>query len=156
MDRSRDLRSAWATNAGAGDFAEPAGAHHGMRLDDALDHDSAAWFLTQMRTNFLGGWVMYRARPHWRAAAGVGFLGGELSHRYQMRNAPKPTSVVMLNHPNEGVLQSDTVFRCRRTISEMVQVNYNKIVRSRWRGRWTYGDSEAVAVGKPMRRRRRG
>jgi hypothetical protein len=99
-----------------------------MRLDDALDMIPPHGFLTQLRTNFLR-WMGYvQSAPALATLLlGVGFLGGNFTHRYQVANAPKPTSVVMVNHPTEGVIANVTGI-VQTPNSELVQVNYNKIV----------------------------
>jgi hypothetical protein len=60
---------------------------------------------------------------------GVGFLVGNFTHRYQVANAPKPKSndVVMINRQIEGVIANVTGI-VQTPNSELVQVNYNKIV----------------------------
>ena len=99
-----------------------------MRLDDALDMIPPHGFLTQLRTNFLR-WMGYvQSAPALATLLlGVGFLTGNFTHRYQVANAPKPTSVVMVNHPTEGVIANVTGV-VQTPNSELVQVNYNKIV----------------------------
>src|SRR6267154_1291321 len=96
-----------------------------MRLDDALDMIPPHGFLTQLRTNFFR-WMGYvRSAPALATLLlGVGFLTGNFTHRYQVANAPKPTSVVMVNHPTEGVIANVTGV-VQTPNSELVQVNYN-------------------------------
>src|SRR5882757_3342747 len=102
-----------------------------MRLDDALDMIPPHGFLTQLRTNFYR-WVgnVQSAPALATLLLGVGFLSGNFTHRYQVTNAPKtpgPGSVVMINHPAEGVIANVTGV-VQAPNSELVQVNYNKIV----------------------------
>jgi HEAT repeats len=99
-----------------------------MRLDDALDMIPPHGFLTQLRTNFFR-WLGYvQSAPALATLLlGVGFLAGNFTHRYQVANAPKPTAVVMVNHPTEGVIANVTGI-VQTPNSELVQVNYNKIV----------------------------
>src|SRR5258705_2176202 len=102
-----------------------------MRLDDALDMIPPHGFLTQLRTNFYR-WVgnVQSAPALATLLLGVGFLSGNFTHRYQVKNAPKtpgPGSVVMINHPAEGVIANVTGV-VQAPNSELVQVNYNKIV----------------------------
>ena len=105
-----------------------------MRLDDALDLIPPHGFLTQLRTNF------YRWIGHVQSAPalatlllGVGFLAGNFTYRYQVANAPKPPKtpgtggVVTINHPAEGVIGNVTGI-VQTPNSELVQVNYNRIV----------------------------
>jgi HEAT repeats len=99
-----------------------------MRLDDALDMIPPHGFLTRLRTNF------YRWVGHLQSAPalatlllGVGFLSGNFTHRYQVAHAPKPQGTVTIAHPLEGVVANVTGI-VRTPNSELVQVNYNKIV----------------------------
>jgi hypothetical protein len=100
-----------------------------MRLDDALDMMPPHGFLTQLRTN------VYRWLGHLQSAPalatlllGVGFLSGNFTHRYQVAHAPKATaSALTINHPTEGVIANVTGI-VQTPNSELVQVNYNKIV----------------------------
>jgi hypothetical protein len=101
-----------------------------MRLDDALDMMPPHGFLTQLRTNFYR-WVgnIQSAPALATLLLGVGFLTGNFTHRYQVANAPKPKTgnVVTLNRPNDGVIANVTGI-VQTPNSELVQVNYNKIV----------------------------
>jgi hypothetical protein len=101
-----------------------------MRLDDALDMIPPHGFLTQLRTNFFR-WLGYvQSAPALATLLlGVGFLVGNFTHRYQVANAPKPKSndVVTINRPVEGVISNVTGI-VQTPNSELVQVNYNKIV----------------------------
>ena len=101
-----------------------------MRLDDALDMIPPHGFLTQLRMNF------HRWLGHVQSAPalatlllGVGFLAGNFTHRYQVANAPKSKDhgVVTVNHPTEGVIANVTGI-VQTPNSELVQVNYNKLV----------------------------
>src|SRR5882724_9598765 len=99
-----------------------------LRLDDALDMIPPHGFLTQLRTNFYR-WVgnVQSAPALATLLLGVGFLSGNFTHRYQVANAPKPSTVVTVNHPTEGVIANVTGI-VQTPNSELVQVNYNKIV----------------------------
>jgi hypothetical protein len=102
-----------------------------MRLDDALDMIPPHGFLTQLRTNFYR-WIgnVQSAPALATLLLGVGFLGGNFTHRYQVGNAPlKPQgpAAVTLGHPAEGVIANVTGI-VQAPNSELVQVNYNKIV----------------------------
>jgi len=101
-----------------------------MRLDDALDMIPPHGFLTQLRTNFYR-WIgnVQSAPALATLLLGVGFLTGNFTHRYQVANAPKPKTgtVVTVNHPTEGVIANVTGV-VQTPNSELVQVNYNKIV----------------------------
>jgi hypothetical protein len=100
-----------------------------MRLDDALDMIPPHGFVTQLRTNFYR-WVGYvRSAPALATLLlGVGFLSGNFTHRYQVAHAPTPgPGPVILNHPAEGVIANVTGI-VQTPNSELVQVNYNRIV----------------------------
>jgi hypothetical protein len=101
-----------------------------MRLDDALDMIPPHGFMTQLRTNFFR-WVgnIQSAPALATLLLGVGFLVGNFTHRYQVANAPKSKTggVVTVNHPTEGVIANVTGI-VQTPNSELVQVNYNKIV----------------------------
>jgi HEAT repeats len=101
-----------------------------MKLDDALDMIPPHGFLTQLRTNFWRWLGNVQSAPALATLLlGVGFLAGNFTHRYQVANAPKPkgTGTVTLNHPTEGVVAGVTSI-VETPNSELVQVNYNKIV----------------------------
>jgi hypothetical protein len=99
-----------------------------MRLDDALDMIPPHGFLTQLRTNFYR-WVgnVQSAPALATLLLGVGFLGGNFTHRYQVARAPKAPSVVTVNHPSDGVIANVTGI-VQTPNSELVQVNYNRLV----------------------------
>jgi hypothetical protein len=101
-----------------------------MRLDDALDLIPPHGFLTQLRTNF-HRWVgnVQSAPALATLLLGVGFLTGNFTNRYQVASAPKPKKddVLRINHPTEGVVANVTGV-VQTPNSELVQVNYNKIV----------------------------
>jgi hypothetical protein len=101
-----------------------------MRLDDALDMIPPHGFVTQLRTNFYR-WIgnIQSAPALATLLLGVGFLTGNFTHRYQVANAPKPKAgtVVTLNRPSDGVIANVTGI-VQTPNSELVQVNYNKIV----------------------------
>jgi hypothetical protein len=102
-----------------------------MRLDDALDMIPPHGFLTQLTTNFYR-WVsnVQSAPALATLLLGVGFLSGNFTHRYQIAHEPKPPvngGVVTINHPAEGVIGNVTGV-VQTPNSELVQVNYNRIV----------------------------
>jgi hypothetical protein len=101
-----------------------------MRLDDALDMIPPHGFLTQLRMNF------YRWIGHVQSAPalatlllGVGFLSGNFTHRYQVAHATRAQGpgTVTISHPTEGVVANVTGI-VQTPNSELVQVNYNKLV----------------------------
>src|SRR5271154_62549 len=100
-----------------------------MRLDDALDMIPPHGFLTQLRINFYR-WVgnIQSAPALATLLLGVGFLSGNFTHRYQIAHAAQqPTVPVTVIHPTEGVVANVTGV-VQLPNSELVQVNYNKIV----------------------------
>ena len=100
-----------------------------LRLDDALDMIPPHGFLTQLRTNFYR-WVgnVQSAPALATLLVGVGFLSGNFTHRYQVANAPKPPrEALTVIHPSEGVIANVTGI-VQTPNSELVQVNYNKLV----------------------------
>jgi hypothetical protein len=102
-----------------------------MRLDDALDLIPPHGFLTQLRINFYR-WVgnVQSAPALATLLLGVGFLSGIFVNRYQVASTPKPPGggvVVTIAHPAEGVIANVTGV-VQTPNSELVQVNYNKIV----------------------------
>jgi hypothetical protein len=103
-----------------------------MRLDDALDMIPPHGFLTQLRTNF-HRWIgnVQSAPALATLLLGVGFLGGNFTHRYQVGNASPKSSgngVVTIKNPAaEGVIANVTGI-VQTPNSELVQVNYNRII----------------------------
>ena len=99
-----------------------------MRLDDALDMIPPHGLLTQLRTNFYRWLGNLQSAPALATLlVGVGFLSGNFTHRYQVAHAPKTPPVLTVNHPGEGVISNVTGI-VQMPNSELVQVNYNKVV----------------------------
>jgi hypothetical protein len=99
-----------------------------MRLDDALDMIPPHGLLTRLRSN------LYRWMGHVQSApalatllVGTGFLAGNFTYRYEVAHAPKPPGVVTISKPNDGVIANVTGI-VKTPNSELVQVNYNKLV----------------------------
>ncbi|MDQ2833269.1 MAG: HEAT repeat domain-containing protein [Acidobacteriota bacterium] len=101
-----------------------------MRLDEMLDTMPPHGFITRLRTN------LYRWMGHVQSApalatllVGVGFLGGNFTYRYQVAHAlkPKQPGAVTISRPADGVIANVTGI-VRTPDSELVQVNYNKVV----------------------------
>jgi HEAT repeats len=100
-----------------------------MRLDDELDMIPPHGFVTQLRTN------LYRWLGHVQSAPalatlllGVGFLAGNFTYRYEVAHAAKPKpGAVTISHPTDGVIANVTGI-VKTPDSELVQVNYNKVV----------------------------
>ncbi len=101
-----------------------------MRLDEALDTMPPHGFLTQLKANFYR-WIgnVQSAPALATLLLGVGFLAGNFTYRYQVAHAPKPANhgPVIVNRSLEGVVANVTGI-VQTPNSELVQVNYNKIV----------------------------
>jgi hypothetical protein len=100
-----------------------------MRLDEALDTMPPHGFLTQLKSNFYR-WIgnVQSAPALATLLLGVGFLAGNFTYRYQVAHAPKlEHGPVIVNHPTQGVIANVTGI-VQTPNSELVQVNYNKIV----------------------------
>jgi hypothetical protein len=101
-----------------------------MRLDDALDMIPPHGFVTRLRTNFYRWLGNVQSAPALATLLlGVGFLAGNFTHRYQVLHAPKAagTGALTIAHPTEGVVANVTGI-VQTPNSELVQVNYNKLV----------------------------
>jgi hypothetical protein len=86
-------------------------------------------FLTQLKANFYR-WIgnVQSAPALATLLLGAGFLAGNFTYRYQVAHAPKlDHGPVIVNHPAEGVVANVTSI-VQTPNSELVQVNYNKIV----------------------------
>ena len=99
-----------------------------MRLDDALDMIPPHGFITRLRSNF------YRWLGHVQSAPalatlllGLGFLGGNFTHRYQVAHEPKAKGPVYISQPASGVVANVTGI-VQTPDSNLVQVHYNKVV----------------------------
>jgi hypothetical protein len=99
-----------------------------MRLDEALDAIPAHGFLTRLRVNFFA-WVghLQSAPALATLLLGVGFISGNFVHRYEVARAPKAPAVNTYSHPADGVIANVTGI-VQTPNSELVQVNYNRIV----------------------------
>jgi hypothetical protein len=100
-----------------------------MRLDDALDMVPPHGFFTRVQTNFFRWMGNLQSAPALATLlVGVGFLAGNFTYRYQVAHEPKPKpGPVYISHPAEGVVASVTGI-VQTPDSELVQVNYNKVV----------------------------
>jgi hypothetical protein len=99
-----------------------------MRLDDALDQIPPHGFLTRLRTNWFRWLGNLQSAPALATLLlGVGFLGGNFTYRYQVAHEPKPKTPVVLTHETDGSIANVTGIQ-RTPDSELVQVNYNRVV----------------------------
>jgi transcriptional regulator NrdR family protein len=103
-----------------------------MQLDEALDAMPAHGFATRLRVNFFA-WVghLQSAPALATLLVGVGFLGGNFTHRYQVHeaalNAKKDGGVVVMSQPADGVIANVTGI-VQTPNSELVQVHYNRVI----------------------------
>ena len=100
-----------------------------MHLDDALDMIPPHGFVTRLRANFFR-WIgnVQSAPALATLLVGVGFLAGNFTYRYQVAHEPKARpGAVYISHPAEGVVANVTGI-VQTPNSELVQVNYNKVV----------------------------
>jgi HEAT repeats len=99
-----------------------------MRLDEALDAIPPHGFLTRIRVNFFAWMGHLQSAPALATLLlGVGFLAGNFTYRYQIAHTPQPKGILTINHPSEGVVSNVTGI-VQTPNSELVQVNYNRIV----------------------------
>lgn len=99
-----------------------------MRLDEALDAIPAHGFFTRLRVNFFA-WVghLQSAPALATLLVGVGFIGGNFTHRYEVAHQPKPAPPVVVTHQADGVVANVTGID-QTPNSELVQVHYNRVV----------------------------
>ncbi len=99
-----------------------------MRLDEALDDEAPHGLATRLRGNFWRWTGFVTGAPALAALlVGVGFLGGDFTHRYKAAHAPKPRQVVVYNEQTKGVIANVSGI-LQTPDSELVQVKYNRVV----------------------------
>jgi hypothetical protein len=98
-----------------------------MRLDEALDAIPQHGFLARLAANAQVWFGHLKSAPALATLlVGVGFLGGNSTHRYQVEHAPKlPQSVVLTNQNGGGI---SAISEIRQLPGDMVQVSYNRMV----------------------------
>ena len=99
-----------------------------VRLDEALDSIPPHGFVTQLRSG-LFAWIghLQGAPALATLLVGVGFLAGNFTYRYEVAHTPKPKGAVTVSHPEQGSIANVTGI-VQTPNSELVQVNYNKVV----------------------------
>ncbi len=101
-----------------------------MRLDEALDDESPHGFVTRIRSNFWRWTGVLAGAPALATLlVGVGFLGGNFTHRLQAARAPKPAvgKVVTFDDQTHGVIANVSGI-VQTPDSELIQVKYNRLV----------------------------
>jgi hypothetical protein len=98
-----------------------------MRLDEELDNIPPHGFLTRLRSN-LYGWLghMQSAPALITLLLGVGFLGGNLTFRYQLAHQTLPKSPIIIDHPTSGAI-ADITGIVQTPNTEVVQVTFNRV-----------------------------
>jgi hypothetical protein len=98
-----------------------------MRLDEELDTIPPHGIFTRLRTNFFVWMGHVQSAPALATLlVGSGFLAGNFTYRYQVAHAPKVPPVMTISRSG-GVIANVTGIQ-RTPNSELVQVNYNKVV----------------------------
>ncbi len=97
-----------------------------MRLDEALDAIPHGSFLMRLRADAMAWMGHLKGAPALATLlVGTGFLAGNFTYRYQVANAPKLPSTVILSNTGGGV---STISGISKLPNDMVQVSYNRIV----------------------------
>lgn len=103
-------------------------AHARMKLDEELDLIPPHGFVTRLRSLFFGALANVQGAPALTTLlVGVGFLGGNLTYRYQVAHAPQAPRPVILMDPTNGVVANVSGIVATPN-SEIVQVKYNRVV----------------------------
>jgi hypothetical protein len=99
-----------------------------LKLDEELDLIPPHGFLTRVRGLFFGALAHMQSAPALTTLlVGVGFLGGDFTHRFQVAHAPKSPQRVILMDPTKGAIANVSGIE-RTPDSEIVQVKYNRVV----------------------------
>lgn len=99
-----------------------------MRLDEELDLIPRHGLLTHMRGLFFGSLANMQGSPALTVLlVGVGFFGGYFTLRYQVAHQPRPSAPTIMTKETDSTIAN--ISGIVRTLdSEIVQVNYNRIV----------------------------
>jgi len=99
-----------------------------MKLDEELDQIPPHGLFTRLRGLFFGTLAHIQSAPALTTLLlGLGFLGGNFTHRIQVARQPKPVRPVMLWNDTNGVIANVSGV-VQTPNSEIVQVKYNRIV----------------------------
>ncbi len=97
-----------------------------MRLDEALDAIPRHGFLTRLGANAATWFGHIQGAPALATLlVGVGFLGGNFTHRYQVAHEPKTPMVTLTNQNGGGI---STILGVKQLRGDMVQVNYERVI----------------------------
>ena len=99
-----------------------------MRLDEELDLIPAHGFLTHLRGLFFGSLASVRNSPALTILlVGTGFFGGYYTLSYQVAHRPHPNGATIITREADSTIANISGI-IRTPDSEIVQVNYNRIV----------------------------
>ncbi len=97
-----------------------------VRLDEALDAIPQHGFFTRLRADAAAWLGHLKGAPALATLlVGCGFLAGNFTYRYQVANAPKPPSLVILSNTGGGI---STISDVQQLPNDTVKVSYNRIV----------------------------
>lgn len=99
-----------------------------MKLDEELDALPPHGFFTRLQSN-LWSWMghLQSAPALMTLLVGTGFVAGNLTYRYQAAHQPKVTQAISTSRYADSVIGNITGI-VRTPDSEVVQVNYNRVV----------------------------
>ncbi len=98
-----------------------------MQLDEALDNLPAHGLLTRLRSNLFRWSGFVQGAPALATLLlGAGFLGGNLTFRYQAAHAPKLPPTMVMGAQQGAIANVSGIVQTPD--SELVQVHYNRIV----------------------------
>ena len=100
-----------------------------MRLDEELDLLPAHGFLTRIRGLFFGSLANIQNSPALTVLlVGIGFFGGYYTLSYQVAHAPRAGNGPVIQHREADSTIGNISGIIRTPDSEIVQINYNRIV----------------------------
>lgn len=99
-----------------------------MRLDEELDLIPPHGFVTRLRGLFFGSLANIQSAPALTILlVGIGFFGGYFTLRYQIEHAPRPAVATHITKEADSTIANISGI-VRTPDSEIVQVNYNRII----------------------------